>query len=77
MGAAPSPKLGFTGRFQAGIAEFLLITRLRARHPVNESVHLPDVISTGAKIVQLTCKHWFGATANAERRASTVHRTRL
>ena len=65
-GAAPKRPLGF----QASIAEFLLINRLRARRPAAPSA---DVLERAARIVFVTCKNWFAPPENRD----VSHRTRL
>jgi len=56
--------------FQASIAEFLLINRLRARRRAQPSA---DVMERAARIVFVTCQNWFASPA----RGVTDHRTRL
>jgi hypothetical protein len=57
--------------FQASLAEFLLINRLRARR---KAVPSADVLERGARILQVTCKHWF---AQPKPPVSGTPRTRL
>ena len=64
--AAPRRQL----TFQASIAEFLLINRLRARRPAAPSA---DVLERAARIVFVTCKNWFAPAESRDVR----HRTRL
>ena len=65
--AHPAPRqLGF----QASIAEFLLVNRLRARRPAAPSA---DVLERAARIVFVTCQNWFAPPGNRDVR----HRTRL
>lgn len=59
-------KLGF----QASIAEFLLVNRLRARRPAQPSA---DVLERAARIVFVTCQNWFAPPQNRD----VSHRTRL
>ncbi|WP_411882931.1 hypothetical protein [Polaromonas sp. YR568] len=59
-------KLGF----QASIAEFLLVNRLRARRPAEPSA---DVLERAARIVFVTCQNWFAPAPNR----NVSHRTRL
>jgi hypothetical protein len=59
-------KLGF----QASIAEFLLVNRLRARRPAAPSA---DVLERAARIVFVTCQNWFAPAQNRD----VSHRTRL
>ncbi|EJL85612.1 hypothetical protein PMI15_01748 [Polaromonas sp. CF318] len=56
--------------FQASIAEFLLVNRLRARRRAQPSA---DVLERAARIVFVTCQNWFAQP----RRGSPDHRTRL
>lgn len=56
--------------FQASIAEFLLINRLRARRRAQPSA---DVLERAARIVFVTCENWFAQP----RRGTPDHRTRL
>jgi hypothetical protein len=56
--------------FQASIAEFLLVNRLRAR---KRAVPSADVLERAAHIVFVTCKNWF--VARKEGRSD--HRTHL
>lgn len=62
----PRKQLGF----QASLAEFLLVTRLRSRR---RAVPSADVLERAARIVFVTCQNWF---APADR-SSASHRTRL
>jgi hypothetical protein len=52
----PEPKARTALNFQARIAEFLLIHRLRARHKSAPSV---DVLQRAERIVFITCQNWF------------------
>ena len=56
--------------FQASIAEFLLVNRLRARRRAAPSV---DVLERAARIVFVTCQNWFAKPG----RGSPDHRPRL
>src|SRR5689334_7595913 len=56
--------------FQASIAEFLLINRLRARRRAQPSA---DVMERAARIVFVTCQNWFAKPA----RGRSDHRTLL
>jgi hypothetical protein len=58
--------------FQASIAEFLLINRLRARRPTQPSA---DVLERAAHVVFVTCQNWFGKSTDGADPSS--HRTRL
>lgn len=63
---APKRQIGF----QASIAEFLLISRLRARRRAAPSA---DVLERGAHIVFVTCQNWFAPVEHDK----VAHRTRL
>jgi hypothetical protein len=56
--------------FQASIAEFLLVNRLRARRPAQPSA---DVLERAARIVFVTCQSWFAKPGLG----SPDHRPRL
>jgi len=56
--------------FQASIAEFLLVNRLRARRRAQPS---KDVLERAERIVFVTCQNWFARPG----RSSPDHRTRL
>ncbi|MGJ0559419.1 hypothetical protein [Methylocystis sp.] len=60
--------------FQAGIAEFLLVTRLRARRRAESSA---DVLERAARIVFVTCKNWFAAADSGPGHGAGHHRTRI
>ena len=63
-------------KLQAGVAEFLLVTRLRARsQPARSPQQSADVLEQGARIVDVTCKNWFAAAG--AKRASSGYRTRI
>jgi hypothetical protein len=65
-------------KLQAGMAEFLLVTRLRARNQKARPALSADVdvLERGAHVVDVTCRHWFAAPGG-KRAASPGHRTRL
>jgi hypothetical protein len=63
-------------KLQAGMAEFLLVTRLRARSQKTRPALSADVLERGAHVVDVTCQHWFAAIG-AKRAASPAYRTRL
>ncbi len=67
--ARPAPPSRREVGFRAGIAEFLLLTRLRARH---RSAPSPEMLARAALMVQVTCKSWFGAA-----KTEAPHRTRI
>ncbi|MEP6772987.1 MAG: hypothetical protein ABI893_14475 [Polaromonas sp.] len=56
--------------FQASIAEFLLVNRLRARRRAEPSA---DVLERAARIVFVTCQNWFAAP----QRGGPDHRSHL
>ena len=45
--------------FHAGIAEFLLLTRLKARS--QKKFQAAQMLERAAQIVFVTCRHWFSA----------------
>lgn len=51
-----APQSGRGLSLRAGLAELLLITRLKAR---SHGHHAADVLERAAKIVFVTCKNWF------------------
>jgi hypothetical protein len=55
-------------RLQAGVAELLLVCRLRARQ---RAVQSADVLERAARIVWVTCQHWFVLEAQAHRQPRT------
>lgn len=56
--------------FQASIAEFLLVNRLRARKRAEPSA---DVLERASRIVFITCKNWFATPP----RGGPDHRSHL
>lgn len=42
--------------FRAGIAEFLLILRLKSRHRADRASDIPE---RATRIILVTCKNWF------------------
>ena len=63
-------------KLQAGMAEFLLISHLRARtQPARAPDQSADVLKRGAAIIDVTCKNWFGAAGT--KRAWPEYRTRI
>ncbi len=63
-------------KLQAGMAEFLLISHLRARNqPARAPHHSEDVLKQGARVVDVTCKNWFASAGT--KRASPDYRTRI
>jgi hypothetical protein len=63
-------------KLQAGIAEFLLVTRLRARSQKARPALSADVLERGAHVVDVTCQNWFAAHGG-KRAPSPGYRTRL
>lgn len=45
--------------FRAGLAELLLITRLKARSKPVGSIKTTDILERATHIVFVTCKNWF------------------
>jgi|SRR5687768_11571660 hypothetical protein len=66
----PEPVARKKMSFQASIAEFLLVNRLRARKRAEPSA---DVLERAAHIVFVTCKNWFAA----RKEGRPDHRTHL
>jgi hypothetical protein len=63
-------------KLQAGVAEFLLVTRLRARSQKTRPALSADVLERGAHVVNVTCRHWFAAPVGRQA-PSPGYRTRL
>lgn len=53
-------------KLRAGVAEFLLISHLRARSQPARPDQSEDILRQGAQIIDVTCKNWF-ATASTKR----------
>ena len=71
----PGSAMRISIKLRASVAEFLLISHLRARsRPARSPDQSPDVIQRGAQIIDVTCKNWF-ATANTKR--APAYRTRI
>lgn len=66
--AVPPPKTKRAIGFQARIAEFLLIHRLRARH---KSAPSADVLQRAERIVFVTCQNWFAPPEQRKPRRHT------
>jgi len=66
----PAPVAQKKMSFQASIAEFLLVNRLRARKRAEPSA---DVLERASRIVFVTCKNWFATP----QRGGPDHRTHL
>jgi hypothetical protein len=73
--ALPKPA-GRGLNFQASIAEFLLVNRLKARSRRDQAA---VVLERASHIVFVTCKNWFGDADQtaAQRRGNSHHQTRL
>lgn len=72
--ANPPAPVSVRAGFQAGIAEFLLICRLRARRRAEPSA---DVLERAARIVFVTCKNWFTPADSGHGHGAGDHRTRI
>lgn len=58
----PGSAVRMSIKLRASVAEFLLISHLRARsHPVRSRAQSQDVIERGAEVIDVTCKNWFAA----------------
>ena len=69
----PGSAMRMSIKLRASVAEFLLISHLRARsHPARSREQSQDVIQRGAEIIDVTCKHWFSA---ADTRRAFAYRT--
>lgn len=55
-------------RLQAGVAELLLVCRLRARR---HAVQSADVLERAAHMVWVTCQHWLVRDSQAHRHPRT------
>jgi hypothetical protein len=66
----PAPIAQKKMSFQASVAEFLLVNRLRAR---KRAVPSADVLERAAHIVFVTCKNWFAP----RKEGRSDHRTHL
>ena len=72
----PGSAMRMSIKLRASVAEFLLISHLRARsQPARSAEQSQDVIQRGAEIIDVTCKNWF-ATAGTKR-ASPAYCTLL
>ena len=62
VSALPGSAIRMSIKLRASVAEFLLISHLRARsRPARSREQSQDVIQRGAEIIDVTCKHWFAA----------------
>ena len=62
VGGLPGSAVRMSIKLRASVAEFLLISHLRARSaPARSREQSQDVIQRGAEIIDVTCKHWFAA----------------
>ena len=56
----PGSAMRMSIKLRASVAEFLLISHLRARsQPARSRDQSPEVIQRGAEIIDVTCKNWF------------------
>lgn len=68
-----APRKGIT--FQASIAEFLLVNRLRARGRRDQA---SEMLERASHIVFVTCKNWFTEpSVTRSNQRTSVHETRL
>lgn len=76
VSALPGSAIRMSIKLRASVAEFLLISHLRARsRPARSREQSQDVIQRGAEIIDVTCKHWFSTAGT--KRASPAYRTLL
>jgi hypothetical protein len=77
VGNLPGTAKRMSLKLQAGVAEFLLISRLRARsQPARPSRRQSDdVLQRGADMVEVTCKSWFPSPA--KQRSLPAYGTRI
>ena len=69
----PGSAVRMSIKLRASVAEFLLISHLRARsHPSRSRAQSQEVIERGAEIIDVTCKNWF---AGARTRRLPAYRT--
>lgn len=69
----PGSAMRMSIKLRASVAEFLLISHLRARvQPVRSPDRSQDVIQRGAEIIDVTCRNWF---AKADTRRRPAYRT--
>ena len=60
VSALPGSAMRMSIKLRASVAEFLLISHLRARsQPARSPDQSQDVIQRGAAIIDVTCKNWF------------------
>lgn len=68
-----APRKGIT--FQASIAEFLLVNRLRARSRRDQA---SEMLERASHIVFVTCKNWFAEpSVTRSNQRTSIHETRL
>ena len=73
VSSLPGSAMRMSIKLRASVAEFLLISHLRARsQPARSPDQSPEVIQRGAEIIDVTCKNWF---APADTRRAPVYRT--
>ena len=62
VGGLPASAVRMSIKLRASVAEFLLISHLRARSQAAPSrSQSQDVIQRGALIIDVTCNNWFAA----------------
>ena len=73
VGGLPGSAMRMSIKLRASVAEFLLISHLRARsQPAHSTGESQDVIQRGAEIIDVTCKNWF---AVADTKRAPAYRT--
>lgn len=76
VSALPGSAMRMSIKLRASVAEFLLISHLRARsQPARSPDRSQYVIQRGAEIIDVTCKNWFAPAET--NRASPVYRTQI
>lgn len=71
----PGSAMRMSIKLRASVAEFLLISHLRARsQPARSRDQSPEVIQRGAEIIDVTCKNWFATT---DTKRAPAYRTRI
>lgn len=76
VSSLPGSAMRMSIKLRASVAEFLLISHLRARRqPARSPDQSEDVIQRGAAIIDVTCKNWFATTGT--KNASSGYRTRI
>jgi len=76
VGNLPGTAMRMSLKLQARVAEFLLVSRLRARsQPAHSPLHSDDVLQRGALMVEVTCKNWFATPVTP--RSPLAYQTRI